>query len=90
MLAKFSIMCIIISKGFASIFFVRRCEWIDNTNIEIIEYLGVRYYVIGDVGEDWLCINGYSFSVCIFPKSKLSKLIGKSEIDFGKSFGVDL
>ena len=57
---------------------------------DIIEYLGVRYYVIGDVGEHWLCINGYSFSVCIFPKSKLSKLIGKSEIDFGKSFSIDL
>ena len=49
---------------------------------DIIEYLGVRYYVMGDVGEDWLCINGYSFSVCLLPKSKLSKLIGESGIYF--------
>lgn len=50
---------------------------------DIIEYLGVRYYVIGDVGEDWLCINGYSFGICLLSKSKLSKLIGESGIYFG-------
>lgn len=50
---------------------------------DVIEYLGVRYYVIGDVGEDWLCINGYSFGICLLSKSKLSKLIGESGIYFG-------
>ena len=49
---------------------------------DVIEYLGVRYYVIGDVGEDWLCINGYSFGICLLSKSKLSKLIDESGIYF--------
>lgn len=56
---------------------------------DVIEYLGVRYYVMGDVGEDWLCINGYSFGVCLFPKSKLSKLIGKSDICFNGSLNIE-
>ena len=56
---------------------------------DVIEYLGVRYYVMGDVGEDWLCINGYSFSVCLLPKSKLSKLIGKSDICFNGSLNIE-
>ena len=56
---------------------------------DVIECLGVRYYVMGDVGEDWLCINGYSFSVCLFSKSKLSKLIGKSDICFNGSLNIE-
>lgn len=51
---------------------------------DVIECLGVRYYVISDVLDRLICINGYSFRVCILPKTKITKLIGKSEIDFGK------
>lgn len=51
---------------------------------DVIECLGVRYYVISDVLDRLICINGYSFRVCILPKTKIIKLIGKSEIDFGK------
>lgn len=51
---------------------------------DVIECLGVRYYVISDALDRLICINGYSFRVCILPKTKIIKLIGKSEIDFGK------
>lgn len=55
---------------------------------DVIEYLGLRYYVIGWDADKWICINGYSFNVCTLPKSKITKLIGKSEIDFGKEIRI--
>lgn len=45
---------------------------------DVIEYLGVRYYVVQNAGEDWLCINGHTFNACLLPKTKLSKFIGES------------
>lgn len=57
---------------------------------DVIEYLGVRYYVIGDVGEDWLCINGHTFNTCLLPKTKLSKFICESRIGFDKLICIDL
>ena len=88
MLAKLPKMCIILLKGFASIFckemrMERNYEYGD-----VIEYLGLRYYVIGGNMNDWICINGHSFNVCLLPKSKITKLIGKSEIDFGKEIRI--
>lgn len=55
---------------------------------DVIEYLGVRYYVIGGNLNDWICINGHSFCVCLLPKTKITKLIGKSNIDFGKEIRI--
>ena len=51
---------------------------------DIIEYLGVRYCVLdeSDNGESWECINGHTFDICQIPKSKITKYIGKSNIDF--------
>ena len=47
---------------------------------DVIEYLGVRYYVLNGVAESWLCIDGYSFNTTVIPKEKRTKLIGKSRI----------
>lgn len=48
---------------------------------DVIEYLGVRYYVIKENDEDsWLCIDGHSFNATVIPKEKRTKLIGKSRI----------
>ena len=47
---------------------------------DVIEYLGVRYYVLNGVAESWLCIDGYSFNATVIPKEKRTKLIGKSRI----------
>lgn len=51
---------------------------------DIIEYLGVRYYVLGvsDDGTSWECINGYTFDICQVPKSKITEYIGRSKINF--------
>ena len=85
MLAKLPRMCIILLKGFASIFFCKEIRMERNYEYgDVIECLGVRYYVISDALDRLICINGYSFRVCILPKTKIIKLIGKSEIDFGK------
>jgi hypothetical protein len=83
-------MCIIILKGFASIFL---CKEIDMERSykcgDVIEYLGVRYYVVQDTGEDWLCINGHTFNACLLPKTKLSKFIGESRIGFERLIWID-
>ena len=82
MLAKLPRMCIIILKGFASIFFCKEIRMEKNYEYgDVIEYLGRRYYVIGWDADKWICINGYSFNVCTLPKSKITKLIGKSKTD---------
>ena len=55
---------------------------------DVIEYLGVRYYVLREcdydaidgVAESWMCIDGYSFNIAIIPKEKRTELIGKSRI----------
>ena len=47
---------------------------------DIIEYLGVRYYVIGDTDDDWPCISGHTFRACYLPKSKITKFIGSAVV----------
>ena len=47
---------------------------------DVIEYLGVRYYVIENDEDSWLCIDGYSFNITVIPKEKRTELIGKSRI----------
>lgn len=48
---------------------------------DVIEYLGVRYYVIKEkYGDSWLCIDGHSFNTTVIPKEKRTELIGKSRI----------
>ncbi len=83
-------MRIILLKGFASIF----CKEMDMKRNykcgDVIEYLGVRYYVIRDVGEDWLCINGHTFNDCLLPKTKLSKFICESRLGFERLIWIDL
>lgn len=51
---------------------------------DIIEYLGVRYYVLDESedGKSWDCINGYTFDICQVPKSKITKYIGRPKIYF--------
>ena len=74
-----------IIKGLCKYFFCKGIRMERNYEYgDVIECLGVRYYVISDVFDRLICINGYSFRVCILPKTKITKLIGKSEIDFGK------
>lgn len=74
-----------IIKGLCKYFFCKEIAMERNYEYgDVIECLGVRYYVISDALDRLICINGYSFRVCILPKTKIIKLIGKSEIDFGK------
>ena len=47
---------------------------------DVIEYLGVRYYVVENDEDSWLCIDGHSFNITVIPKEKLTELIGKSRI----------
>ena len=37
---------------------------------DVIEHLGMRFYVIGGNLNDWICIEGHSFHVCLLPKNK--------------------
>ncbi len=47
---------------------------------DVIEYLGVRYYVVENDEDSWLCIDGHSFNITVIPKEKRTELIGKSRI----------
>ena len=42
---------------------------------DVIEYLGVRYYVIENDEDSWLCIDGYSFNITVILKTNSIMLL---------------
>ena len=56
---------------------------------DIIERLGVRYYVLRELKDSYWCISGYSFEICYVPKGKLTKHVGKSKLALSNCRGLE-
>ena len=69
-----------IIKGFCRYFFCKERDMEKDYDYgDVIEHLGMRFYVIGGNLNDWICIEGHSFHVCLLTKTKITKLVGKSD-----------